>query len=148
MRFLCLGVVDRYGLALGARDGGYAMLVCMELYLAAVDSDLGGADVAGSTAAAYAERCAGMAHDGHLLALTLAPVEVYGEVAHSLHASDTASALPYLRQCGEDVDIAMCALHEHLGHTRTYTEVAVDLERGVGVEEVVVDATGTRIDTV
>ena len=56
MRFLCLGVVDRYGLALGARDGGYAMLVCMELYLAAVDSDLGGADVAGSTAAAYAER--------------------------------------------------------------------------------------------
>ena len=124
-------VVDGHGASLLAGYGSYAVLVDLDLGLLAVHGDGGRGDVGGSACAAHSEGCSGMAHDGHLLTLALLPAEAYGEVTHGLHASHCALRLPHGGQGGEDVDVAVCTLHEHLCNTRAYTEVTVDLEGSV-----------------
>ena len=67
--------------------------------------------------------------------LAVLPVEVHHEAAARAEALDGA-VRPGAGQGGQELDLAVVALQEHLGDAGGRAEVAVDLERRVGVEEV------------
>src|SRR5207248_6263175 len=67
--------------------------------------------------------------------------EVDLEAAAGAEAADCAGG-PGRGEGGEQVEFAGVALEEHLGDAGGEAEVAVDLEGGVGVEQVRVDAAG------
>ena len=82
--------------------------------------------------------------DGDDVGTAVAPLDAYLKVADGLEAADLAAG-PHGGQGGEHADVACVALHEHLGDAGADSEVAVYLERGVAVVEVVVDAAGILI---
>ena len=73
------------------------------------------------------------------LELPVPPADVHRIAAARAQAAHRA-VRPRRRQRGQQVDLAALALQQHLGDPRGSAEVAVDLERRVGVEQVRVGA--------
>ena len=72
------------------------------------------------------------------------PLLIYLEIVHSTQSAHVA-CLPQVGQGGQELQRVGVTLQKHLGHTGTGTEVAVDLEGRMGVEEIVIDSALVRL---
>ncbi len=88
---------------------------------------------------AEAEVAAELGMDHGASKFSLGPGKIDGEAAAGFQAGDGAAG-PGGGQGGEELEDAGVALHEHLGEAGGVAEVAVDLERRVGVEEIPIEA--------
>ena len=96
----------------------------------------------GPVAIANLARLVGEIADAGALELALGPVDLNLESAAGPEALDGAVG-PGFRERGQELDFAGVALEQHLGDAGGAAEVAVDLERGMGVEHVGVGPVGT-----
>lgn len=78
--------------------------------------------------------------DLHSLDLACTPLEIDLKSATGTQSLDLAVG-PYRRKRGQQIDESIVALHEHLGYTGHTTEVSIDLERRMRIEEVGICAT-------
>lgn len=82
--------------------------------------------------------------DGGGVELAAVPLHVNDKSA-SAHESVDFAIAPLVRECGEQVQGTVVALHQHLGHAGCVAEVAVNLERGVCVKQVGVYASAQHV---
>ena len=140
--------VNLDNVVLYARNCYNAVLIYGYANLGAVNLDAGLCKLHSTNLATYAQLGSCVAYNACALALTLSPAEVNGKVTHCLHTCYVTVLLPYSGKRRQNVDVSVCALQQHLGHTRAYSEVTVNLERSVAVEEVVIDTTLTLVGSV
>ena len=72
--------------------------------------------------------------------LAIVPLHVDDEAATGHESRDATFLLPIVGKSGEQLDDRILALHQHLGNACRATEIAIDLERRMSVEEVGVGA--------
>ena len=89
----------------------------------------------------HPQRFSGVGTDGKPHHPTVFPSKVFYLESPSGHQTfHFPPGFPRVGQGRQQVDVALMALHKHLGYAGRAAEVAVDLERWVGIKEIAVGA--------